>query len=65
MQRFSIQATSATAGYTVKRTNTEDGSDSVFKNLMQAQAQAEQWVTLLNEETFANCTDWVVQVDKT
>jgi hypothetical protein len=62
MPQYSITATSASVDYEVKRTNTEDGSDTVYKDLEEAQLLADHWVATLNEENFANASDWVASV---
>jgi hypothetical protein len=64
MPRFSITARSETADYTMKRTDTEDGRDSIFKNQRDAEAAANHWVDILNEEKLIGATDWVATVTK-
>jgi hypothetical protein len=63
MPQYSITAESATAGYSVTRYATEDGTDAVFKNLAEASLLADHWVATLNEEKFANTSDWLVKVE--
>ena len=62
MPRFSITARSESADYTLKRNDTEDGMDSIFKNLAHATSVAQHWVDTLNEEKLINSEDWVVTV---
>jgi len=64
MPRFSIEAESATAGYTVKRHTTEDGSDAVFKDRAAAEEAASIWVNTINEAKYAEVDDWVAVVAK-
>jgi hypothetical protein len=64
MPRFSIQATSPTAGYTVNRYSTPDGTDTVFKNQLAAEQAAAIWVATLNEAKFSDTDDWAVVVAK-
>ena len=63
MQQYYITANSATVGYQIKRIQTEDGSDSVFKNIEEAKILAEAWINMLNEEKFAQADDWVLTVE--
>ena len=63
MPQYSITASSVQVDYQVKRNQTEDGSDAVFKNLEEASLLADHWVATLNEEKFANASDWVVKVE--
>jgi hypothetical protein len=63
MPQYSITAESATAGYSVTRHQTEDGTDTVFKNLKEATTLADHWVATLNEEKFAETDDWLVTVE--
>jgi hypothetical protein len=64
MPRFSIQAESASAGYTIKRHTTPDGSDAVFKNQADAQESADIWINTINEAKYAEVDDWVAIVAK-
>jgi len=64
MPRFSIQAESATAGYTIKRHATEDGSDAIFKNQATAEEAAGIWVNTINEAKYAEVDDWTAIVTK-
>jgi hypothetical protein len=64
MPRFSLQAESVTAGYTVNRYTTADGGDAVYKNLAEATKAAELWVATLNAEQYSESTDWVAKVAK-
>ena len=63
MPQYKITAESATAGYAVTRHQTEDGSDRVFKNLAEAELLANHWVDTLNQEKFADSSDWLVKVE--
>ena len=62
MPRFSIEATSTTAGYTVKRHTMPDGSDAIFKNATEAEQAAAIWVGTLNEAKFSDAEDWTTVV---
>lgn len=62
MPRFSITARSETADYSLKRIDTEDGMDSIFKNQAAAEQVAQHWVDTLNEEKIIDTADWVVTV---
>jgi hypothetical protein len=64
MPRFSIEATSPTAGYTVKRHATADGSDAIFKNQKSAEEAAAIWIDTINEAKYAEVDDWVAVVAK-
>jgi hypothetical protein len=62
MPRFSITAYSAQADYSMKRYDTQDGMDSVFKNRKLAEQVAQEWVDTLNEIKLIDCEDWVATV---
>jgi hypothetical protein len=64
MPRFSIEATSPTAGYTVKRHAMSDGSNAIFKNATEAEQAAAIWVSTLNEAKFSDADDWTTVVAK-
>ena len=64
MPRFSITARSDTADYSMKRSDTEDGRDSIFKNQAAAEVVAQAWVDMLNEEKLIDATDWTAIVAK-
>jgi hypothetical protein len=64
MPRFSITARSDSADYSMKRSDTEDGRDSIFKNQAAAEVVAQAWVDMLNEEKLIDATDWTAIVTK-
>ena len=48
----------------MKRSDTEDGRDSIFKNQAAAEVVAQAWVDMLNEEKLIDATDWTAIVTK-
>lgn len=63
MPQYRITAQSASVDYLVNRTDTEDGTDTVYKTLAEAEVLANHWVDTLNQEKFADASDWRVTVE--
>jgi hypothetical protein len=62
MPLFEITAYSTKLDQTVVRSATEDGSPANFRNQVDAEISAVDWVDRLNETKFAQVDDWVESV---